>query len=222
MDIIKIEAETYLDIVPEEYGITYLGESLDIVKALEGTKYVFENRGESVPEWSEMVRNWLGSEAKVNGLVKELQEYYIHEEDLGYYETLEDFFFEDPEYFIAEIIDNTEKAFEFFEANDIQFGTVGYSPWSYFIAPMYYENSSFVQDLWEGWYFYSVSLIDENGEVKDSVCEVYIPDTEPLKDVVKGYFGLKDFYLVDNEEASYMDVKKVREIEKIERSYKII
>ena len=227
MNIIKIEAETYMDPCPEEYGITYLGNELDIVKylkALENLEFTYNIRGEKMPEWSDlsgMVRKWIGSDDKVNELVKELQEWHIPEDALYAYETLEDFFYEDPEFFIAEIIDNPEKTFEFFEANGIQAGTVGYSPWSYYVAPMDVSRS-FIQDLWEGWNFYSVSLIDENGESKDSYHEVYIPDTDELKEVVYNDFGIKDFYLVDNQEAEYMEHKKVKEIQKVDLSYKII
>ena len=227
LNIIKIETETHLDICSEEYGITYLGTEIDIVKhlkALEDLDFTYNIRGERVPELSDfsgMVRTWLGSEEKVNELVKELQDYYIEEDYLRYYATLEDFLSIDPEFFIEKILDAPGKVFEFFESNGLQIGTVGYSPWSNFIAPMD-VSKSFIRDLWEGWNFYTLILLDENGEVKDSSYEVYIPDTEELKEVVYNYFGITDFYLVDNNEASYMDIKKVREIPKVDLSYKII
>ena len=77
----------------------------------------------------------------------------------------------DPEFFIEKILDTPGKVFEFFESNGLQIGTVGYSPWSNFIAPMD-VSKSFIRDLWEGWNFYTLSLLDENGEVKDSSYDV--------------------------------------------------
>ena len=67
MNIIKIETENYLDVCSEEYGITYLGKEIDIVKylkALEDLDFTYNIRGERVLELSDlsgMVRKWIGS-----------------------------------------------------------------------------------------------------------------------------------------------------------------
>lgn len=92
-------------------------------------------------------------------------------------------------------------------------GIVGYSDWTYYIAP-YDINEDFVRDLWEGWNFYDIAILNDTGEVVDSVCECYISNNEELEDCIKCNFGIEkeDIKLIDNECSRYFDFKKYKMI----------
>ena len=80
---------------------------------------------------------------------------------------------------------------------------------------------SFITDLYEGWNWYYLELLDEEGNTIDSVGGCYIPELSDLHSYVKDYFGLEknDYWLVDNMEAEYYDHKKVTELTDINYSY---
>ena len=113
--------------------------------------------------------------------------------------------------FFSDVDDN-----EFIEnlctKNNCQFGTVGYSPWSYYIAYKSVEYS-FIRDLYEGWNWYVISLWSEDGDMLDSLGSVYAPNIEELDSVVSDYFGLEpdNYYLIDNMYTQYFDKPKVKE-----------
>lgn len=105
--------------------------------------------------------------------------------------------------------------------NNCQFDTVGYSPWSYYVA---YKDidSNFIRDLYEGWHWYIVELINEDGFVEDSIGGCYIPTVKDLKECVLDNFDIEDFYLVDNMESTYIDVPKIKESKHISYSYSLV
>lgn len=113
--------------------------------------------------------------------------------------------------FFSDVDDN-----EFIEKlctkNNCQFGTVGYSPWSYYIAYKSVEYS-FIRDLYEGCNWYVISLWSEDGDMLDSLGSVYAPNIEELDSVVSDYFGLEpdNYYLIDNMYTQYFDKPKVKE-----------
>lgn len=88
-------------------------------------------------------------------------------------------------------------------------GVAGYSQWSYYITV---EDESYVKDLYEGYNFYDMALLDESGKVVDSVDRAYIPNEEDLIKVIKFNYEIdeKDVVLVDNEEGKYFSLPKVR------------
>ena len=88
-------------------------------------------------------------------------------------------------------------------------GTVGYSDWSYYIT---IEGEDFVTDLYEGYNFYDTALLDENGEVLDSVGWIYAPNELDLIDVIKCEYGIdeKNIILVDNDKSRYFNLPKAK------------
>ena len=98
----------------------------------------------------------------------------------------------------------------------IKFGTVGYSPWSYYIA-LDIVSSDFIDDLYNGYNIYDITQYDENGIELDSLCWVYAPNETDLINTIKDYFILDDkddhIYLVENEASMYINHDKINKVE---------
>lgn len=193
---------------------------LELVK--KANEIYTEGLGEEERTSSEMIKNWYKDEKDLAELVKQLQDDYIDEEDLENFETIEDFMYEDEGYFLDEIFEgDTEIIEDFFRANDLVFSTVGYSPWSYVLYAKDLDHS-YVNDVYEGWNFYSIATLDVQGDVEDSIGFVYLGGQYTLEEAVKDNFGIEDFFLVDNEESIYIDHKKVNKIAHVEYSFEVI
>lgn len=95
-------------------------------------------------------------------------------------------------YELLEYIIDCNKLDMFLETLDISFGTVGYSPWSYYMACPSIDHN-FINDLYEGWNFYTIVVSDLNGETLDTLGNAYIKDSEDF------IYYLKD-YIIQEEE----------------------
>lgn len=106
------------------------------------------------------------------------------------------------------------------ENNDIKYGRTGYSPWTHYIT-FDYMDYGYIQDLWEGYNHYDITLIDSvTGDMIDSICQCYILDDKELKTCILEHFGISEFYLVDNEASKYFHHdKKVKEVAKTTFNY---
>lgn len=103
-------------------------------------------------------------------------------------------------------------------------GTVGYSPWSYYLAsPMYGDD--YINDLWNGYNFYDLFLYDLEKGLDDYDCvivQVYAPSLYDLRCEIATHFGLKDDeYMLGGSSYSfkYWDIEK---FEKVPGSYKLV
>ena len=105
-------------------------------------------------------------------------------------------------------INLTEKFLDFL---GIQTFTVGYSPWSR-VVTFKYHDTEFYNDIWNGWNFYDVAAVDEQGEVIDAIGWIYARTDQELRDEVKAYFGLDNFKLINNEAAQCFDIEKAETI----------
>ena len=101
-------------------------------------------------------------------------------------------------------INLTEKFLDFL---GLQTFTVGYSPWSR-VVTFKEHDQEFYNDLWNGWNFYDVAAVDEQGEVIDAISWIYARTDQELRDEVKGYFGFDNFKLINNEAAQCFDIEK--------------
>ena len=193
---------------------------LELVK--KANEIYTEGLGEEERTSSEMIKNWYKDEKDLAELVKQLQDDYIDEEDLENFETIEDFMYEDEGYFLDEIFEGDTRIIEdFFRANDLEFTTVGYSSWSFVLYAKDLEYN-YVNDIYEGWNFYSIATLDAQGDIIDSIGFVYLGGEYTLEETVKDNFGIEDFFLVDNDESKYIDHKKVKKIAHVEYSFEVI
>lgn len=109
------------------------------------------------------------------------------------------------------------------ELFDCNFGTVGYSPWAYFLSWKDVDHN-FVRDIYEGWNWYSLQLLDMEGNFEDSISGIYAASEKDLLTAIKDHFGLseKEFYIVDNDNTTYFNLEKVKEIQDINYSYQVV
>ena len=93
----------------------------------------------------------------------------------------------------------------------LQAFTVGYSQWSYAITFKEHDRA-FYNDLWNGWNFYDLLAVDDQGQTVDAVGSWYIQTDQELRDAVKDCFGFDSFKLIDNEAATLFDIEKAETI----------
>ena len=222
-----------INIIEMQYETQYWGEDMfsDIkffdsfngIELIEKANEIYtEGLGEEERTTEEMIRNWFNNEKELEEFIQGYREDYIDEEDWEYYEELEDFINEDEQYFLDEIFGGDTTVIEdFFQANDLEFSTVGYSPWSYVLYAKDLEHD-YVNDVYEGWNFYSIATLDEQGDVIDSLGFVYLGGQYTLEEVVKDNFGIEDFFLVDNDESKYIAHKKVKKIANVEYFFEVV
>ena len=84
-------------------------------------------------------------------------------------------------------------------------------------------DSEYVEDLWSGnnWYWVEVNHSDGN---YDSLGALYIKNKEDLDEVLSYYFGVYDYYLINNDIANYYifdECKKVEEVI-VETAYHLV
>ena len=84
------------------------------------------------------------------------------------------------------------------------FDTVGYSPWSYFIAPSDIDYN-YIYDLYHGYNFYTIELIidDNSYEITDYV---YLNNLEDLDKYVKELWSLREYDLDQEDLEEYEEL----------------
>lgn len=80
---------------------------------------------------------------------------------------------------------------------DYTFDTVGYSQWSYYIAPINIDYD-YIYDLYHGYNFYTVELI-QNGESLEITDFVYVTTLKELDDFIQSTWNLEE-YEIDQED----------------------
>ncbi|AXY81281.1 hypothetical protein AVP_165 [Aerococcus phage vB_AviM_AVP] len=80
---------------------------------------------------------------------------------------------------------------------DYTFDTVGYSGWSYYIAPNDLDYN-YIYDLYHGYNFYTVELI-QNGESLEITDFVYLNSLKELDDFIQSTWNLEE-YEIDQED----------------------
>lgn len=90
-----------------------------------------------------------------------------------------------------------------------QFGTVGYSPWAYYIAINKLEYN-YIDDLWNGSRFYDVDLLDEQGEVIEGLCQCYLTSDEDLEILARREWKIDrdNINLIKNENSEFFNFKQ--------------
>ena len=121
-----------------------------------------------------------------------------------------------------DLYDGENNIIDLCKTNNCDFGTVGYSNWTYYITHKEIDVN-FVSDLWEGRNWYILSLIQDN-EVVESIGGMYITDLKELDKRVKENFGIEkdDYFVVENDMGQYIDKPKVKEIKHVRYTYKKI
>lgn len=208
--IIEIQVSEMM-IEPRDYGIKYLWDRYSMRDLVDAILEVRE--GELLED--DIVLNYVKEyEQEILDRLRE----DIDEEELEYYETIQDFI---DQYGVVDVLEDiigdNEDADTLCKANKCSFGTVGYSDWSFYVAREG-QSHEFIRDLWEGWNWYDFTIIEEGEEV-DFLSELYVTGEEELDRVIYEHFGIDedDYMLVDNSCSEYLDRPKVKKI--VHRTY---
>lgn len=210
-NIVRLELDMG-SIDPYEYDIIYLDRLSYIINHIINLN---SNIKDNIITEKDIFHNLVRGEE--NYYLEILKDYdygdYIYDlEELEKFTNLQDYIDAFSEIDLLDFLLDVDDIENICTKNNCQFGTVGYSPWSYYIAYKDVEYS-FIRDLYEGSDWYCISLWSEEGDILDSVGGVYAPNIEELDNVVSDYFGLEpdSYYLIDNIYTEYFDKPKVKE-----------
>ena len=210
-NIVRLELDMG-SIDPYEYDIIYLDRLSYIINHIINLN---SNIKDNIITEKDIFHNLVRGEE--NYYLEILKDYdygdYIYDlEELEKFTNLQDYIDAFSEIDLLDFLLDVDDIENICTKNNCQFGTVGYSPWSYYIA---YKDVGydFIRDLYEGCNWYTISLWSEDGDILDSVGGVYAPNIEELDNVVSDYFGLEpdSYYLIDNIYTEYFDKPKVKE-----------
>ena len=109
---------------------------------------------------------------------------------------------------------NEDKHFEkLAKVFNLQFGTVGYSQWSYYLA-ISDIDSDYISDLYEGYNFYDFYMheLNESNELEQiEVLTSYVKslDFKDYDNAIRENFGIDDYKIIENtSHLMYIDVPK--------------
>lgn len=190
----------------DEHELYYF-EKLDFSKFIT----MLENRKDNFDILSEEKRN-------------KMLFYYIKDEDLDYIKE----FKEEHDITILNIYDKKDIVYEYIyngylnekehfeklaEVFNLQFGTAGYSPWSYYLS-LPGIDSEYINDLYEGYNFYDFYMyeLNENNELEqvDSLTSyVKSLDFKDYDNTIRENFGIDDYKIIKNtSHLTYIDIPK--------------
>ena len=114
------------------------------------------------------------------------------------------------------------------DAMNLQYCTVGYSPWATVTFPKGWKNKQLLEDVWEGNRFYFVDCKEFiNGQLEDydSCGCLYTPElNDGFINVVKSLFGLDKndtIYIEQTDAVRYNEFKKYKIKELVPDSFKL-
>lgn len=210
----KLKDKNYIEITHEEewhldpvvelgVPVRFIGERPDPEVSFSFLSSLHEMETGERLTYKEALNNTFKSNEKVEIYKEFIELYPDYKGTLKTFEDITDeLAFELFEYVITE----TEDIQKMMEANDFQMGTVGRSQWTHYIMPNRITNYNLPLDMWEGYNFYTVSLldIDKDGKYlgyKESLHFVYAPDIEEIFTTITDMFGLtkEDIHLVNND-----------------------
>lgn len=109
---------------------------------------------------------------------------------------------------------NEEEHFEeLAKVFNLQFGTVGYSQWSYYLS-LPDIDKEYISDLYNGYNFYDFYMyeLNENNELEQVDYLTSYVNSLDFKDygnTIKDYFGIDDYKIIENtSHLTYIDVPK--------------
>ena len=160
------------------------------------------------------------AEDEFNEYLEDQYSWYYDEDECTFEEFKEEFIVEDD--FSLELYDFMLNELKEYQLENIlneigiKFGTVGYSPWSYYIA-LNDISDDFIDDLYNGYNIYDISQYDTDGNMLDSLSWVYAPKESDLIDYIKYYFILDEaddyIYSVENDASAYIEHDKIKKVE---------
>ena len=210
MKYIEIRNSEDNDFMQWEYQFLENEHELYFFTKLDFNQFIFmlENRKDDVDILSEEERNkalYYYIEPKIIDEFKEEHEIdFMMTADVNDFidKCIYDGYFNEEEHF--------EKLAELF---NLQFGTVGYSQWSYYLA-ISDIDSGYISDLYKGYNFFDFYMyeLNENNELEQvEVLTSYVKslDFKDYDNTIRECFGIDDYKIIKNtSHLEYIDVPK--------------
>lgn len=160
------------------------------------------------------------AEDEFNDYLEDQYSWYYDEDECTFEEFKEEFIIEDDfdlelyDFMLSEL--NEKQLKNILKEIGVKFGTVGYSPWNYYIA-LYDVSDDFISDLFEGYNIYDIIQYDTDGNMMDSLYSVYAPDASDLISYIKDYLILENnddeiIYLEENDASMYIEHEKIKKV----------
>lgn len=95
------------------------------------------------------------------------------------------------------------------EFYDLEFGTVGYSDWTYYLA--FNGDGDLADDLWNGHNLYTVFQLDENIDIIDSLGMIYARNENELLEQIKMHFDInenEEIYFENTSAIKYLNLNR--------------
>lgn len=223
----KLEKRKYIEVAHERdwdedsieymtFGVEFIGQRPDIVETFDTLQHLYKDVVGTELTMEDALCN-MYSRKEQREIYNEFIEFYPYykSELTDFNEVAEDLTQELFEFMVQDLADLKV----LIESNDFQIGTVGRSDWTHYIMHIDCTDYSLPLDLWEGYNFYTISLMDteENGLFvgrQDSIHHIYAPNTEDIFTAISDHFGIakEDVYLLENDITQHLlDVNKVIE-----------
>ena len=206
-NIVELKYSTFVDYIPQ--GVVYREEELIGSMEWREVKEVLEDLS-SLDKMNVNILYNINKDYIIDYLKEELL-YHYDLDVLIEMNNIKKVIFEDLE---QELIDEwyyrateEEKEQVFYDLG-LQVGSAGYSNWATIIA--YKDlNINYLKDLWDGNNFYDMQLYDNQGNMMESISELWYPDLEleEIQSYIKAYFGIDNPVFIDNEIVQYIDIK---------------
>ena len=206
-NIVELKYSTFVDYIPQ--GVVYREEELIGSMEWREVKEVLEDLS-SLDKMNVNILYNINKDYIIDYLKEELL-YHYDLDVLIEMNNIKKVIFEDLE---QELIDEwyyrateEEKEQVFYDLG-LQVGSAGYSNWATIIADKDL-NINYLKDLWDGNNFYDMQLYDNQGNMMESISELWYPDLEleEIQSYIKAYFGIDNPVFIDNEIVQYIDIK---------------
>ena len=159
------------------------------------------------------------AEDEFNEYLEEQYPWYYDNDEYHFEDFKDDFIIEDDfdlelyDFMLSEL--NEKQLESVLKEIGIKFGTVGYSPWCYYLA-LYDVSNDFISDLYNGYNIYDIIQYDENGNQLDRLGWVYAPNTSDIIEHIKDHFILNNddgiIYLEENDASTYIEHEKIKKV----------
>ena len=206
-NIVELKYSYYIDYLPE--GVAYREEELIGSMEWREVREVLEDLNLLDKMNVDILYN-INKNYIIDFLTEEIL-YYYDPDVLIEMDNIKKVIFEDLE---QELIDawyweaTEEEKEQVFYSLGLQVGSAGYSNWATIIA--YKDlNINYLKDLWDGNNFYDMQLYDNQGNMMESISELWYPDLEleEIQSYIKAYFGIENPVFIDNDIIQYIDIK---------------
>lgn len=170
---------------PEDYNIYFLGEKLNTTNLIDKILRLKPDK---------TILDVINNLPKSEEIEKELVDYFSY--DLENYDNIQELK-EDLTHEVIDFYTSYGYVDHIAAASGLNIGKVGYSGYSYYISDEA-VTYDFITDLWNGWSWYDLVILNSSGEEIDFISDNYIKNEKDFKDIAGDFLKLEDYKIIDN------------------------